>query len=204
MNSLKIDSMILIGATSRNIGKTSLAMELIDALVHRYDVIGLKVTIIKRGHTGCPRGENGCGVCTSLRGNYEIEIEKDNTRSKDTSKMLSAGAKKVYWIRVYEDFVIEAIHKFYELISIKTVIICESNSIRKYVLPGLFIMLDTETPQKQKKKSALDVIDKANIVLINNNVDSLVHYKPHPTIIKEVLHMIEKLNLQLTNKIYLK
>lgn len=181
MNSLKINSMILIGATSRNIGKTSLAMEIIDALVTRYDVIGLKVTIIKRGHTGCPRGENGCGVCTSLRGNYEIEIEKDKTRSKDTSKMLNAGAKKVYWIRVYEDFVIEAIHNFCELIPINTVIICESNSIRKYLLPGLFIMLDTENPQKQKKKSALDVIDKANIVLINNNVDSLDHYKPHPT-----------------------
>ena len=193
MNLLKINSMILIGATSRNIGKTSLAVELIKELALVYNVIGLKVTTIQPRHKKCPRGGKGCGVCTSLQGNYDIVQEKDKTKNKDTSKLLCAGAKKVYWIRVFDDYVTEAIHEFCKMIPNNTVIICESNSIRKYVLPGLFIMLDTENQESQKKKSALDVIDKANVVLTYNHNALLRHYEPHPAVIDKVFQLIEKI-----------
>ena len=48
---MKISNMVLIGATGRNTGKTTLACALIEHLRKRHRVIGVKVTSVDRAET---------------------------------------------------------------------------------------------------------------------------------------------------------
>ena len=69
---ISIPNMVMIGATGRNTGKTMLAAELIRHLRREHHVIGIKVTAVGDRGEPCPRGGQGCGVCTSLTDPFEI------------------------------------------------------------------------------------------------------------------------------------
>lgn len=62
-------------------------------------VIGIKVTTIKAKDGQCPRGSQGCGVCSSLEGDFCITEEIDSDCDKDTARLLAAGANRVFWLR---------------------------------------------------------------------------------------------------------
>jgi hypothetical protein len=64
--------MILIGSTARNSGKTTLASLIINRYKLNRPVIGLKVTTIHDKNKRCIHGGEGCGVCSSLKGNFQI------------------------------------------------------------------------------------------------------------------------------------
>ena len=97
---ITIPGMLLIGSSGRNVGKTELACRIISRFAGRSDIVGIKVTTIARKSDTCPRGGAGCGVCSSLTGQYCITEENDRASCKDTSKLLAAGARRVYWLRV--------------------------------------------------------------------------------------------------------
>ena len=65
---LKLDGMLMIGSASSNLGKTELACTLLRKFSKNRDIIGIKVTTIKDKESQCPRGGEGCGVCSSLEG----------------------------------------------------------------------------------------------------------------------------------------
>ena len=128
------------------------------------NLIALKITVIKEESRICPRGGSGCGVCTSLDKDFEITEEMDNCSAKDTSKLLAAGASKVYWLRVREDSVTEGMEAILKIIHKTTPVICESNSIMTEISPALFILLKSAAGTG-KKKSAAAVEDKADLIL---------------------------------------
>ena len=90
----------MIGSAGSNIGKTKLASAIISKFSKSHDILGIKVTSITSRDGKCPRGGTGCGVCSSLKGNYCITEETSENSSKDTGRLLAAGAKKVFWLRV--------------------------------------------------------------------------------------------------------
>src|SRR5512137_57792 len=102
-------TMILVGSTARNLGKTALAARLVEALRPREKVIGVKVTTIREKGAKCPRGGDGCGTCASLTGKYDIREETDPGGDKDTSQLLKAGAARVFWLRVMKDALAEGL-----------------------------------------------------------------------------------------------
>ena len=63
-NMIKLDGMLMIGSAGANVGKTELACALIKKISKSTDVIGIKVTTIRVKDGQCPRGGNGCGVCS--------------------------------------------------------------------------------------------------------------------------------------------
>ena len=138
------NNLVIIGALGRNAGKTELACRIIHSLKQSQDVIALKVTTIKEDGESCPRGGRGCGVCSSLKGNFELteEVETLENKDKDTIKMLRAGAKKVYWLRVLKSCLKEGIEHFLKEVGEdkNKIIVCESNSLRLVVEPGLFLV----------------------------------------------------------------
>ena len=93
---------LMIGATGRNTGKTTFACEVIRRYSGRHAVVGAnaKVTTIADRRGPCPRGGQGCGVCSSLAGDYQITEERAEAGGKDTQRMLAAGAHRAYWLRV--------------------------------------------------------------------------------------------------------
>jgi hypothetical protein len=125
-----VHNMIMIGATGRNTGKTEMACRLIKKFISSYTVIALKVTTIKETDGKCPRGGEGCGVCSALDGNYLLTEEGTDNPKKDTGKMRAAGAHKVYWLRVKKECLTKGIETFLKLISNgpDKIVICESNS----------------------------------------------------------------------------
>ena len=67
---IKLENMLLIGSTVRNVGKTELACRLIKKFRKIRDVIGVKVTTIHDNSGKCPHGGQGCGVGWSIEGKF--------------------------------------------------------------------------------------------------------------------------------------
>ncbi|NMM61507.1 molybdopterin-guanine dinucleotide biosynthesis protein MobB [Clostridium sp. P21] len=164
---LHIPQMILIGSSSRNSGKTTLATELINQLKNSYHIIGLKVTTIQQKNSKCPRGGNGCGTCSNMQGNFELLEETNRNTQKDTSLLLLSGAEKVFWLKCLKSHIQCGIEQFMLQIPKNTLIICESNSLCTVVNPGFFIMVNN-SKNYIIKKSASEVIKNADIIVEND------------------------------------
>ncbi len=165
---IEMPNMITIGAADRNVGKTEFACELIHRYARTETVVGVKITTIKEKDRKCPRGGDGCGVCSSLIGNYIITEERDGPPAKDTVRMLSAGAEKVFWLRVLREHLEEGMKKLLEQIPENTCIICESNSVRTVAKPGLFIVIK-EQGSETIKQSCKNVIECADQLITFNS-----------------------------------
>ncbi|MGD2294366.1 MAG: hypothetical protein PVF22_00845 [Candidatus Aminicenantes bacterium] len=156
-------NMLLIGSSGRNAGKTHLATSIIRNNLHRTDIIGLKVTTIESKDGTCPHGKKGCGICSSMEGNHLLLEEDDTAQEKDTSLLLQAGAKRVFWLIVLEDKLDEGAKKLQDTIPDNSVIVAESNRLRLAVRPGLFIMLIN--PKSRIKQSAARVRSLADLII---------------------------------------
>lgn len=168
---INMPHMVMIGSTGRNSGKTTLAIELIKKWKMNHKIIGLKVTTIHDEKGPCPRGGEGCGVCESLKENYEILEETNPHSEKDTSLLLNAGSNRVFWLKAKRPYIEEGIRAFMAQCDPEALIICESNSLRHVVKPGMFIMLKSGEPSI--KTSAKKVMHYADFL-----VDYQLNKKP--------------------------
>lgn len=162
---IELPNMLMIGSAERKVGKTELACRLIAGLRASQDVIGVKVTTIREADGECPHGGTGCGVCSSFGGKYEMtEEERAGPAGKDTVRMLEAGAARVLWLRVLKDHLEEGISALLESIDRDAVMICESNSLRTVVEPGLFLMVNRKSSETYKS-TARAVVDRADRII---------------------------------------
>ncbi|WKY45217.1 hypothetical protein Q5O14_03710 [Eubacteriaceae bacterium ES2] len=159
-----LPNMILIGSTARNIGKTRTAVSIIEKIKSKQLVIALKITCIDEKNGKCMHGNTKCGVCSSFSGKSELLQEFSSTGNKDTCKLLKAGADRVFWLKTLRSELKESFEDFLRDIPDNAVIICESNSLRKYFKPGRFIMV-TSSDQQSTKSSAQEVIDLADRII---------------------------------------
>lgn len=164
---INIPSMLMIGAGDRNAGKTEFVCSLISKLGSEHDITGIKVTTIETLGSGCHRGNETCGVCTKFEGNFCVTEETNDVSNKDTCRMLAAGAKKVLWLRSLKSHLKEGITALLELIGDDQIIICESNSLRNIVEPGLFLMI-RNSKSDNCKPSAEKVIALADAIVLSD------------------------------------
>jgi len=164
---IKLDGMLMIGSAGANIGKTELACALIKKFGTNRGIVGIKVTAIQARDGKCPRGGQGCGVCSSLEGNFCITQETDSNSHKDTSRLLAAGASRVFWLRVLKEQLHEAAKALMDVIGPDAISICESNSLRHVVEPGLFLVV-RGCNSKIWKSSADDVKKYADRIVVSN------------------------------------
>lgn len=80
--------------------------------------------------------------------------------------MLEAGASRSFFIEAEGKYVFEAFKILENMIPKNSPIICESGSLRNYLVPGLFIILHTNgtTP----KPSTVKLYPYANKILASN------------------------------------
>jgi molybdopterin-guanine dinucleotide biosynthesis protein A len=164
---LKLDGMLMIGSAASNLGKTELACTLLRKFSKNRDVTGIKVTTIKDKEGQCPRGGEGCGVCSSLEGVYCINEELDSSSDKDTARLLAAGACRVFWLRALKEHLLKGITALLDIIGSDAISICESNSLREVVEPGLFLIV-TNYGLKKWKSSAFQVKEFADRIVISD------------------------------------
>lgn len=149
----KLDEMLMIGSTESNVGKTELACALLRKFSKSCNITGIKVTTIKDEDGPCPRGGEGCGVCSSLEGVYHITEELNRNSGKDTARLLAAGASRVFWLRVLKEHIQEGMTAVLEIIGKDAVSICESNSLREIVEPGLFLITRKNNSESWKNSA---------------------------------------------------
>lgn len=164
---IKIPQMLLIGSAGRNSGKTTLAKRYVSSWHEDYPLIGVKVVTIREINGGCQRGIHGCSVCTSLTNEFEIIQEEPDPillkKKKDTQLLLAAGCQQVFFMKCLKTHLFQALEELMQCLPEKKIIICESNSLRNVVEPGVFLFLNNHP--KRMKPSAQAVVHWADFIL---------------------------------------
>lgn len=164
---LQARQMVLIGATGRNSGKTTLALQIIHAFKDTLPVVAFKLITIRIHGDICPRGGQGCGICQGLKGSFDITLET-GTGTKDTMVLKKAGANQVYLIRAYKENLREALEEALKLVPKDALILCESNSVRLVAEPALFVMI--QSTSSSIKPTAEAVMEYADVILPQDEV----------------------------------
>lgn len=159
---------LIIGSTGRNTGKTEFVCRLIGMYSKMQPIIGLKVTTINKKEGKCPRGGEGCGVCGSLTGDYEIIRETSLKGDKDTSRMLVAGAQEVFWLKVSSTALDKGLEALLELIPDNAAVVCESNGLRNVLEPGLFLVIKNLKDSSIKPNCARVIRFASRIIEFDN------------------------------------
>lgn len=147
---LYLPNLLIIGGSSRNVGKTTLALSLVKKYAGSEKITGLKVTSIR------PNEEIFHGSHDNLPvKKYQVIEETINTSKKDTAKMLKAGADKVFYIETTDEHLASAFREFLAQNPNTGPIICESRSLRNIVKPGLFVLLKHYDPDNIKPGFAI-------------------------------------------------
>jgi hypothetical protein len=137
-----IPNLLLIAGAGTNSGKTTMACRVIESFPD------LTITVIKitpHFHETTP----GLLLRSEKKG-YSIYEETDSSSDKDTSRMLRAGAAKVYFAKVLDDQLFEAFRDIMKLVPEGTPVICESPALRNFVEPGVFIIMTSDVINKHK------------------------------------------------------
>ncbi len=174
---IKMPNMIMIGAAGKNAGKTTLASQIIHNFKENYDIIAVKITII------CDDGAFFDGRTAvrveNLNNGYLITGETDLKSPKDTSRLLRAGAKKVYWLKAIQNHIMDGFNDIMRKIPDDAPIVCESNTLRNHVEPGVFVIVKNSDSNaiKQSAQKVWKYADK--IVRFDNeefdfNIDEIL------------------------------
>lgn len=166
---IKRYNFIILGSTGRNTGKTEFACRLIKRYAGKHKIYGVKVVSIDPREGNCPRGGKGCGICTSLKGDYEIVEEKKLDPAKDTSRMLMSGAQKSFFLKVNMHSLEKGLKALLQQIPDDALAVCESNSIRKVIDPGLFLVI-RNINEKRIKESCSEVMHYADRIIDFQNM----------------------------------
>jgi len=142
-----IPNLLLIAGTGTKAGKTTVACRVISEHPE------LRITAIKitpHFHETTP------GLVTlSENDGYAVYEETDKDGIKDTSRMLASGADRVFFAKVWDDKLEDVFYEIMKLIPEGTPIICESPALRNFVEPGAFIIMTSDSVNKQKKLNHL-------------------------------------------------
>jgi hypothetical protein len=142
-----IPNLLLIAGTGTKSGKTSIACRIIEQFKN-LNIIAIKIS--PHFHETTP----GLKTIYEEKG-YSVYEETNSNSTKDTSRMLQAGAYKVYFSKVLDDRLPFVFDKIMELIPEGTPVICESPALRNFIEPGVFIIMSSETTNKRKNISQL-------------------------------------------------
>jgi len=149
-----LPNMILIAGNGRNVGKTTFALLIIRHLSKYGDVTGLKTSPHMHDLS------EDLEVITRTS-NYMVAEEK-GTSKKDSSLMLQAGAKRVFFIMAKDEFLEQA----FSVIAKKldgTMVVAESGGLRKLITPAYFFFVKHPGDQINKKHYL-----KHDPIMVNN------------------------------------
>ena len=147
---------IIIAGTGRNVGKTTLACNIIKKISETQTVIAIKfISLKKRDY----KHEHHANIST-----YEIFEETSVAGQKDTSKMLNAGASQSYLIVSQENYIEQAIERLKKILNKDTIVIVESARLRNFIKPKYFIVVD-KAGAKNRKTYVNTLIPLANYYL---------------------------------------
>ncbi len=142
-----LPNLLLVAGTGNKSGKTSFACKVIEQCVDQ-GIVGIKIT--PHFHETTP----GLVLLEETEG-FSVYEETDPETGKDTSRMLKAGAARVFFAKVTDSDLLSAFKKVLEYIPGGTPIVCESPALRHYVEPGMLVIMNSENAHNNKDISKL-------------------------------------------------
>ncbi len=130
-----IPNLVIIAGTGTKSGKTTMACRIIEQIQHP-ELVAIKIT--PHFHETTP----GLTLISGGKG-YSIYKETNPGTTKDTSRMLVAGASHVFFAKVTDETLFRAFSEIMEQIAGTPPIVCESPALRYYVDPGMFIVMSS-------------------------------------------------------------
>lgn len=137
----RYQNLLVIGSTGRNVGKTTLLCQIIHTIAEEQPVYAIKASVISPDRLDEKENAIQPGI---------FEETRYDTR-KDTSRMLRAGAKRVFYLQK-EGKLLEGFLKILQKIPPASAIVCESNSLSHYLQPGLFLVVRPENRELTPKE----------------------------------------------------
>jgi hypothetical protein len=150
-------NLLVVGGAGRNVGKTEFVCRLIEHISQKVDVYALKVSTIFPDEQ-IYHGDHAA----DLSDNALVEETRRNI-DKDTSRMLRAGGRKVFYLRSDDAAIATGFTAFLQRIPERSLIICESNSLAFIVKPAVHIVI-TSRHSPIKSRAAL-LIERADLVI---------------------------------------
>jgi len=138
-----LPNLILIAGDGRNVGKTTFAMHIISHLSAKTEVTGIKTSPhIHR------TGEDLEIIYRTP--NFVVAEEKGSGR-KDSSLLLKAGARPVFFIMAKQEFLEQAFAVIADKLS-HNVVVAESGGLSELIAPGLFFFVRNQTGPVTKEQ----------------------------------------------------
>lgn len=154
---------VVVGGQSRNVGKTSLACGVIAGLPER-NWTALKIT--QFGHGFCARDGKECDCAAgSPEHPYALTRELDAAGKTDTSRMLRAGAREVYWLRVLQGRLQDALPLAAARWGADANVLIESNSVLDYLEANVYLPV-IDASVEDYKPSALRLLSRADALAV--------------------------------------
>lgn len=157
---IKDNRVLIIGGAGRNVGKTEFVCRLINKFSTDQEVFGLKVSTI------FPDEELFHGNHDSKEPKHHIFEETRRETAKDTSRMLRAGAKKVFYLRSDDSGIKTSFNYFRKELPDEAIIVCESNSLAQAIHPGLYVMV--RSIRGAVKPRAVAQLDRADLIVVSD------------------------------------
>lgn len=131
----KIDypNLLLIAGNGRNVGKTYFACRVIESLSKQAPITGLKITSHIHEH-------NSDDVI--IKDKHYVILQEKQITGKDSSLMLQAGARQVFFMMAEPEYLPEAFDKLSADLP-ETPIVCESGGLHEIINPGLFFFVQS-------------------------------------------------------------
>lgn len=162
-------NILLVMGTGRNVGKTVSACNLIKNLSEAHQTIGVKIS--SHFHELEPN-------LKYLYNSKELVIvEEQNITQKDSSRMLQAGAKKVFYVQAKNENLEHAFSMILGATRPEQPLVVESGGLYGILEPGLLFFISGEAPKKQMQMRKGTNVVKVNSPEINNFEWSSIQFK---------------------------
>ena len=156
----------MVGGHTRNLGKTSVVEGIIRELPE-FNWTAVKIT--QFGHGVCSVNGKACG-CAVGEHQFSITEEHRKDTGTDTARFLAAGARRSLWVRTKQGDLATALPAFREKIEGDEFVVVESNSLRRFMNPALYLqVLDTSNPDF--KISAQQMFDLSDAYILVSRPD---------------------------------
>lgn len=149
-------NLIIVAGSGRNVGKTELACRLIEKFSRISDVYGLKVSAVYPDEQIYHGGHGPAGEAQHLIEERRLDL------GKDTSRMLRAGARRVFYLQGDDGRLKGGFERFRSLIPPGAAVVCESGSLWKFVQPGLLVLV---TDGRKPKPRSVGMSGRASLVI---------------------------------------
>lgn len=145
-----LSNLLIIAGTGNKSGKTTIACRIIESFPE-LNITAIKIT--PHFH------ETTDGLILISEGTgFSVYEETNSNTTKDTSRMLNAGAGKVYFAKVLDDNLQVVFNNIMDKITGAVPVICESPALRNFVEPGAFIIMDSYSINNKKNIKHLQAL----------------------------------------------